>query len=169
VTHEGERGSSPPVKGGELCWSCGRRGQKVKDFVQHKARVTTYRCNKCDVSWKALRVDQWSKARKLVLARDCEKCLRCLGEATDVHHRKPKGMGGTSDPEVAFGLANLVSLCRECHNGIHGAPAQSYLSGYLVHSWDDPASTPLLVKPGSVYMWLRPDGSFERCGEIVLF
>jgi len=114
-------------------------------------------------------VDTWEKTRKLVLARDCGKCLRCLGEACDVHHRKPKGMGGTGDPDIAFGLANLISLCRDCHADIHAHPQREYLSGYLLHSWDSPEKTPLLIKPGSVYMWLRPDGSFERCGENVLF
>jgi len=48
-------------------------------------------------------------------------------------------MGGTGDEEVAFGLANLVSLCRECHSHVHANPAESYELGWLVHSWDEPA------------------------------
>lgn len=114
-------------------------------------------------------MDRWSQARRLVLARDGDKCLRCLGPAVDVHHRRPKGMGGTSDKSIAFGLANLISLCRECHAWVHEHPEQGYLTGYLLHSWDDPARFPLLLKPGSTYIYLRADGSFERCGEIVLF
>lgn len=81
----------------------------------------------------------WDKARRGALERDEETCQRCSRPATDVHHRKVKGMGGTGDEEVAFGLANLVSLCRECHSHVHANPAESYELGWLVHSWDEPA------------------------------
>jgi hypothetical protein len=67
----------------------------------------------------------------------------CGRPATDVHHRKVRGMGGTSDPEVSFGLANLVSLCRLCHTECHANPRESYEQGWLVHSWDDPAEVPI--------------------------
>lgn len=52
-------------------------------------------------------------------------------------------MGGTSDAERNYGLANLVSLCRTCHNHVHANPAESYEEGWLVHSWSDPADVPL--------------------------
>lgn len=92
---------------------------------------------------------KWETARKAALARDEERCRRCLRSATDVHHRKPKGIGGTSDEERAFGLANLVSLCRECHNRVHANPEESYREGWLVHSWQDPGDIP--VPDGSKY------------------
>lgn len=86
---------------------------------------------------------EWAKVRKEALARDDYHCRRCLKPATDVHHRKLKGMGGTSNRDVAFGLPNLVSLCRECHTYIHAHPQYGYESGFLVHSWDDPAEIPI--------------------------
>jgi 5-methylcytosine-specific restriction endonuclease McrA len=76
--------------------------------------------------------------RKQALLRDEYRCQRCLRDATDVHHRRVKGMGGTSDEEINFGLANLISVCRECHSYIHLNPAESYELGWLVHSWEDP-------------------------------
>ena len=85
----------------------------------------------------------WSKARKEALLRDEGKCLRCRKPAADVHHRRPKKMGGTKNEYTAFGMANLVSLCRKCHNDIHAHPEQAYRTGYLVHSWDDPAHIPI--------------------------
>ena len=81
----------------------------------------------------------WEKARKQALERDEGVCRRCLRPAEHVHHRVLKGMGGTSDPEIAFGLANLVSLCSECHADIHAHPQKSYEEGWIVHSWQDPA------------------------------
>jgi 5-methylcytosine-specific restriction enzyme A len=85
----------------------------------------------------------WDSARKAALSRDGGKCQRCLRPAVDVHHRKPKQMGGTGNADTNFGAANLVSLCRPCHNCIHANPAESYQQGWLVHSWQDPADVPL--------------------------
>jgi hypothetical protein len=65
-------------------------------------------------------------------------------------------MGGTSDEDREYGLANIACLCRECHAHVHAHPAESYESGFLVHSWDDPEGVPL--KPGAV-IWLRNDGT----------
>lgn len=69
-------------------------------------------------------------------------------------------MGGTSDEEVAFGLANLISLCRECHSYIHAHPAYAYGCGYLVHSWGNPEVIEIISSLG--VLKLRSDGSFEQ-------
>ena len=66
-------------------------------------------------------------------------CQKCLREAHHVHHRVLRGMGGTSDSYILYDLANLVSLCHDCHTYIHGHPSEAYEEGWIVHSWDDPA------------------------------
>jgi 5-methylcytosine-specific restriction enzyme A len=86
---------------------------------------------------------RWAAVRKTVLDRDENKCRRCRLPATDVHHRRLKGRGGTRDEETAFGLANLVALCRECHHHVHMNVAESYRQGWIVHSWHDPAQIPI--------------------------
>ena len=105
---------------------------------------------------------RWTKVRKVVAARDVY-CVRCSREATDVHHRKVKGIGGTSDEEVAFGLANLILLCRACHAYVHQNPAEAYETGYLVHSWDDPEMTGVITKTWRI-LTFRSDGTFEQTG-----
>ena len=85
---------------------------------------------------------RWIAAKKLALARDGH-CVRCLGEAEAVHHRVPRGMGGRSDPEINYGLANLVCLCNSCHEWAHSKPAEAYESGFLLRWWDDPEAFPL--------------------------
>ena len=112
---------------------------------------------------------KWEEAKKLAVARDGGKCLYCLGEADDVHHRSPKKMGGTKDEYIAFGLANLVSLCRSHHDWVHSNPAQAYKLGFLVHSWEDPAEVPIVLKPGSVLVKLLPSGDLERMDTSALF
>ena len=85
----------------------------------------------------------WDTARKAALARDGERCRRCLRPATVVHHRQLKGMGGTDDPEVWFGLANLLSLCWDCHTWVHLHPEEAHSLGFIVLSWENPADVPL--------------------------
>ena len=48
-----------------------------------------------------------------------------------VHHRKPKGSGGSSDPAI-HDADNLVVLCVLCHLHVHGNPAESYALGLMV-------------------------------------
>lgn len=106
----------------------------------------------------------WERAKKIVFSRD-SCCVRCLGEAQDCHHRKVRGMGGTRDVDTALGLANLITLCRECHDWVHSHPKLAYDDGYLVHSWDDPADVPVKIKPGSGLLKFNADGTTEQIGE----
>lgn len=56
-------------------------------------------------------------------------------ETFDMHHRRNKGMGGTSRPDV-HDLTNLLALDPQVHNGghqsVHGRRAWSQERGYLV-------------------------------------
>jgi 5-methylcytosine-specific restriction enzyme A len=82
--------------------------------------------------------------RVAVFDRDGGKCLRCLGDATDVHHRRVKGMGGSKDP-ITHGMANLISLCRDCHTFTHDNPGDAYKYGFLVKASETPADVPVWV------------------------
>lgn len=101
----------------------------------------------------------WAQVRRVILGRDNEACVRCGYPANDVHHRIMKGMGGTRNEEVAYGPANLISLCRECHVYVHAHPAKSYEEGFLVHSWSAPGEVPVVTKFGNLS--LRKDGTSE--------
>lgn len=86
----------------------------------------------------------------------CPWCGLPLGSAFAVHHRKLRKHGGTNDPH------NLVALHHGCHNlhtrSVHLQPAAAYEWGYLVPSWDDPATVPLRVKGGE-WVQLNADGT----------
>ena len=112
---------------------------------------------------------RWSKAKLLVRARDGDKCLKCLGLADEVHHRIVRGMGGSGDDEINYGLANLVSVCRQCHQEIHENPSESYETGFLLHSWKNPADAWLVVKPGSFLVKLSSSGEIEVIGNHAFF
>lgn len=112
-------------------------------------------------------VGKWTAAKKSVACRDEDKCQRCSRPASDIHHRKPRGMGGSSDPDRNYGLANLISLCHECHWWVHAHPAEAYRLGWLVHSYDDPERVSVIT-PGYL-LWLKPDGTAVREGECAAF
>lgn len=60
----------------------------------------------------------------------------CTDTAHAFHHRK--GRGSKDQREV-----NCLHLCHECHRHIHANPTKSYLMGWLVHSYSDPADMPV--------------------------
>lgn len=81
----------------------------------------------------------WERAKRIVRDRDqstCQKCRRRKPDL-DVHHRKPKQMGG-ADALTTYGLANLVSLCRNCHSWVHAHPADAMELGLMLSQSADP-------------------------------
>jgi hypothetical protein len=94
------------------------------------------------------------RVRDAVLTRDAGRCARCavpVGNVpSSVHHRKPRGMGGTRDVR-SFDPRNLVLVCGTgttgCHEEIESQRALAYDTGWLLRSYDD-LDTPLITKDG---------------------
>ncbi len=89
------------------------------------------------------------QVREQVWARSvgrCERCGTALNGAVSLHHRRPRGAGGSKDA-VTNSPVNLLYLCGSgttgCHGWIESFRTLSYASGWLVHSWDDPARVPV--------------------------
>lgn len=57
--------------------------------------------------------------RGIVTVRDGGRCIICGNPTTQVHHRRPKGMGGTRLDWVNL-PANLLLLCGSGTQGCHG-------------------------------------------------
>lgn len=63
---------------------------------------------------------QWRAVRQEVLRRDENKCVRCgsgrsVSKSIHMHHIK----SWAKNPEYRFDLANIVTLCRQCHQWVH--------------------------------------------------
>ena len=106
-------------------------------------------------------------AREIVKARAGERCERCgtnWSEFWSIHHRRPRGMGGSKRAEINS-PANLILLCGSgttgCHGWIESNRAQAYEDGLLVRSGVDPRSVPVRLRAGRV--WLLPDGDMQPC------
>jgi len=59
-----------------------------------------------------------------------------------VHHRRPRGAGGTKRPE-SNAVEALLMLNRDCHEWAEKHRAWSLKYGFLVHQNDVPAAKPL--------------------------
>ncbi len=61
---------------------------------------------------------RWKRLRQLVRAEE-PQCRLCGRPSTEVHHIKPIADGG--EP---YDMANLMPLCRQCHDDQHGGGAR---------------------------------------------
>jgi 5-methylcytosine-specific restriction protein A len=115
---------------------------------------------------KSRKPETWSpkqrKDRDLVRARSgglCELCGAAAG--TNIHHRRPRKMGGSRRPDTNL-PQNLLHLCGSategCHGLIEGNRGHAYSNGWLVADRQDPADIPCLHR--GQYVWLRSDGTY---------
>lgn len=69
----------------------------------------------------------WENKRDYILKRDNYECQRCLGRLGPMKHIRLKRANTVHHiielrdvPELMLDDNNLISLCRECHDVIHG-------------------------------------------------
>ena len=91
-------------------------------------------------------------------ARDGYRCVVC-GTAFNpqMHHRLPRGMGGSSRRPEIHSPANLLTLCADHHAWVENHRTEALAAGLLVLRGTDPASIPIQTIDG----WVShlPDGS----------
>lgn len=116
-------------------------------------------------SRRKVRVD--ADTRMEVLTRDGFACIRCRVRSgmygmldLNIHHRQPRGMGGSTDP-LSASPANLLTLCGSgttgCHGWVESHRTQAEALGFIVRHGIDPATVPVWIDG---YRWmLRHDGS----------
>ena len=98
--------------------------------------------------------------RQAVIERAGKRCERCRLPGAQIHHRKPRGMGGTSDAAInAF--PNLVFVCVTCHDEIERNRQMAYESGWLVRRWQDPAEVTAWDLAG-IEIEFHADGTASR-------
>lgn len=88
----------------------------------------------------------------------CEFPYPCPAQPAHTHHRRPRRMGGSSDPATNL-PSNLLRLCPHHHEWVESHRAEAHRMGLLLHAGDDPAAVPVLH---AVHGWvlLAPDGSY---------
>lgn len=110
-----------------------------------------------------------SSTLRTVWARDLSRCFRCMvilhhgRGGYSVHHRKPRGMGGSKDPAINT-AANLLLLCGSgvdgCHGWVETNREQAIDLGYLISRLSDrPPDTVPVKRWGVEWVLLDADGS----------
>ena len=98
----------------------------------------------------------------LIEARAKGRCEYCGREAPtwQIHHRRPRGMGGTKRPGTA-GAANGVLTHHWCHTRIERERAESREIGFLLYQGDTPEMIPILIN--QEWVRLNNDGTKDAC------
>lgn len=105
------------------------------------------------------------EVRELLFVRSGGVCERCGGaEATQAHHRRPRGMGSTKRPETNR-PSNALMLCQPCHTWVETtgrSNGESYRKGILVRQSHEPASVPVHYRGGAA-VYLGESGALSMC------
>jgi 5-methylcytosine-specific restriction enzyme A len=102
-----------------------------------------------------------TKIRHVVRKRAHNKCEICRsGVMFQVHHRRPRGMGGSTDTDTNL-PANLLYLCGDCHLVMVEVNRSTALdNGWLVPQTMSPTLVP--VKLGAGWYYLDNHGGVSR-------
>jgi 5-methylcytosine-specific restriction protein A len=89
--------------------------------------------------------------RQQVIERDHGLCARCRFQGNQIHHRRPRGLGGSTDPMIN-NVANLIFVCSPCHLAIELHRERSYAQGWLLkHTPELPSEVALLDRTGRLF------------------
>lgn len=92
-------------------------------------------------------------------AEDCCELCGLWAVAAQIHHRRPRAMGGSSDP-LANLPSNLVLFCALCHSYAETIErASAYKYGWLVPQGTDPKHAPFLL--WGDWVFLTDAGSYH--------
>lgn len=104
-------------------------------------------------------IERWRVIRHLLATRSDHRCELCgvrlgPGQEGTVHHRDPRGMGGTRDPHIDD-LCNCLLLCGGrlggvlgCHGHTESNRRAAEETGWIVRSPTDPADVPVVLYSG---------------------
>jgi hypothetical protein len=122
---------------------------------------------------KSAKTNELSDEVRGIVTRRAKHHCECCGGTLFVgfqshHHRRPSGMGGSSDA-AAHTPQNVVHVCGRdnrtgCHGDIHQNPEQAREHGWLVRQGADPAKVPVLLWDGRPVL-LDAAGGYEPYNE----
>lgn len=110
---------------------------------------------------KASHTGPTSSVLRVIGIRSGGRCefTPCSNQAEHTHHRRPRRMGGSTDPATNL-PSNLMRLCREHHEWVESNRVKALSLGLLLHAGEDPAQVPV---QHAVHGWalLTPAGGIK--------
>ena len=129
----------------------------ARDSVRYKARARSTKSQSQGFS---------RETRALIRARSGGICEigDCIDQAVHMHHRRPRGIGGTSLAWVN-GTANALHTCLEHHAFIESHRTLAFVQGWLIsqHRTDAIAADIPVQRRGKSVL-LSDDGGIRRIG-----
>lgn len=100
------------------------------------------------------------KTRRLIQERANDRCEICGARALNhqIHHRRPRGMGGSKD-KASGTPANGIWVHPSCHARIESNREEALSNGWLVRQGKNPAETPF--RRYDRWVILNEDGSMS--------
>lgn len=84
--------------------------------------------------------------RARVMARSggfCEiRAVGCWDEASQIHHRRPRGLGGSKNPATGQ-ASNALAVCVVCHSHAESHRSDALDRGWIVRQGHAPAEVPV--------------------------
>lgn len=94
----------------------------------------------------------------------CERCSEAVGPVRGVdwhvHHRRPRGAGGSKRTDTNS-PSNCTVLCPRCHNEIESYRAVAQSEGWILQQTNNPARVPLLIERGARFVYLTADAGYS--------
>lgn len=120
-------------------------------------------CRVWSSGWGDKHMQFTEKTRRLIRERAQDRCELCGTPVQDaqIHHRRPRGMGGTKNPE-SRSAANGMYVHLRCHQRIELNRADALRKGWLILQSGD-LSQPIRLHHG--WAVLHEDGSYDALGE----
>ncbi|RDI32410.1 hypothetical protein DEU38_103143 [Rhodococcus sp. AG1013] len=86
--------------------------------------------------------------REIILARSGGNCEvmagpSCLYAVHQIHHRRPRGMGGSRRKSTNT-PSNALAVCWPCHAHIEANREKALVNGWLVSQGDEPVEQPVV-------------------------
>lgn len=100
--------------------------------------------------------------RTKIKFRSSNRCELCGSRLVNgqIHHRQPRGMGGSPHDEAKGGAANGLHVHFKCHELIEQNRAKALEYGWLVPQHGDSSLTPVRLWDG--WWLLADDGSMSQ-------
>lgn len=100
-----------------------------------------------------------------VIERDQGACAVCglhIDGKGHIHHRKPRGMGGSGEVNV---LSNLIYLHPSCHlKHVESQRQRAFENGWILQRWQDSQEQPLMYRLDR-WVILTDDGHIVEIGD----
>jgi 5-methylcytosine-specific restriction protein A len=104
--------------------------------------------------------------REAIKIRSGLRCDLCGARTTggQIHHRQPRGMGGSKYDDVKGSSANGLYVHPHCHEEIESNRLRAISHGWLVVQADDPRKVPVRLWDG--WWLLADDGTMTRASQV---